>query len=443
MNKQVLVTPLRCARTHKDGLVKHRPRGTRWWTRSCSNLATLRRLASGLVLCCACVPRPAEPPQVPEGVWQVHEIELPDRFTTHYLEAGPRDAPTVILLHGFPDAAYGWRYVIPKLASDYHVLAPTLRGYTGAELPSDGYDLPTLADDLRSFMAATGSERVHLLAHDWGAAIGWEAVTSTPDAFLSFTALDVPHPRAAATMFERSKTQRRYRKFVRKMVMPGAASYIAGLDAETRMKVFYLDRLQDDSPLRPQDAAYYNAAYDDRADVWGPIRYYKTLVRERKTIADRYASAGPVTVPTLVLWGKEDRNWLPALAKMSCEYVSARCEHEVFANAGHYLQWEKPEDVAAAWRAFVEAPEGDEQDSRQAVASAAPQPQWGVRPTAATPAQSQAAPTRLRSRGSQQPHTNPTALSMAGASTSVPGKRRRRGQSRVGTANGTRWPGPR
>jgi len=315
-------------------------------------------------LIAGCTPASVRPPEVPEGPWQVHEIELPGRIDggplrLRYLAAGPEDAPTVVLLHGFPDTIYGWRYVIPQLATDHRVLVPTLRGYAGATLPRGGYDLSTLAGDLLAFVDATapaGTDPdmpIDLIAHDWGASIGWQATTEHPERFRSFTALDVPHPVALQRLWDQSKEQRQYGKFVRKLVTPGASAYLASMKPAKRRELMYYQELRDDDALRPQDLAFYDASYDDRADVWGPIRYYKTLVRERRTLAERSARAGRVKVRTLVLWGKHDSYMLTPLAALSCEQVEAECEHRVFDGAGHYLQWDEPDAVVKAWRAFT------------------------------------------------------------------------------------------
>lgn len=87
--------------------------------------------------------------------------------------------------------------------------------------------------------------------------------------------------------------------------------------------------------------------------MWGPIRYYKNLARERRTLADRFERAGPVKVRTLVLWGAHDHFMLPPLAALSCEQVTTQCEHLVLEDAGHYLQWDQPDALVAAWRQFA------------------------------------------------------------------------------------------
>ena len=64
----------------------------------------------------------------------------------HYLEAG--SGPPVVLLHGFPETSYAWRYQIPPLSRHYRVIAPDLRGYGETDKPASGYDKRTMAQDL-------------------------------------------------------------------------------------------------------------------------------------------------------------------------------------------------------------------------------------------------------------------------------------------------------
>src|ERR1700721_3242540 len=85
----------------------------------------------------------------------------------HFLEAG-KGAP-VVLLHGFPETSYAWRFQIPELAKKYRVIAPDLRGYGETDKPSSGYDKRTMATDLRELMRVLNVPKIALVGDDRGA----------------------------------------------------------------------------------------------------------------------------------------------------------------------------------------------------------------------------------------------------------------------------------
>ncbi|MFF3067680.1 SDR family oxidoreductase [Kitasatospora sp. NPDC057904] len=96
-------------------------------------------------------------------------------------EQGDPDAPTVLLVHGYPDTHAVWDDVADDLARDHHVVRYDVRGAgaSGAPATRDGYRLEQLADDLFAVADAVSPGRpVHVVAHDWGSVQSWEAVTS-------------------------------------------------------------------------------------------------------------------------------------------------------------------------------------------------------------------------------------------------------------------------
>jgi pimeloyl-ACP methyl ester carboxylesterase len=96
-----------------------------------------------------------------------------------YLEA--RAGPPVVLLHGFPETSFAWRFQIPALAARYRVIAPDLRGYGETDKPSKGYDKRTKANDVVQLMKAPGVERVALIGHDRGARVATCLVKDHPE----------------------------------------------------------------------------------------------------------------------------------------------------------------------------------------------------------------------------------------------------------------------
>ena len=75
----------------------------------------------------------------------------------HYAEAG--EGPPVVLLHGFHETSYAWRYQIEALKTRYRLIVPDLRGYGATDKPPTGYDKRTMANDIRALMTNLGIER--------------------------------------------------------------------------------------------------------------------------------------------------------------------------------------------------------------------------------------------------------------------------------------------
>ncbi|WP_161865203.1 MULTISPECIES: alpha/beta fold hydrolase [Pseudomonas] len=89
-------------------------------------------------------------------------------------------APTLLLVHGYPDSHEIWRPLIHELAGDYRIVAYDVRGCGASEMPKRlrDYRLEQLGRDLAAVVQATSADRpVHLVAHDWGSIQSWEAVT--------------------------------------------------------------------------------------------------------------------------------------------------------------------------------------------------------------------------------------------------------------------------
>jgi NAD(P)-dependent dehydrogenase (short-subunit alcohol dehydrogenase family)/pimeloyl-ACP methyl ester carboxylesterase len=113
------------------------------------------------------------------------------------VELGDRSAPTVVLLHGWPDTKEVWDPVAERLARHLHVIAYDMRGAGASSAPATtaGYDLDRLVDDFVAVVdALVPGKAVHLAGHDWGSISGWDMVTAPRLAgrILSFTSMSGP-----------------------------------------------------------------------------------------------------------------------------------------------------------------------------------------------------------------------------------------------------------
>ena len=105
------------------------------------------------------------------------------------------EGPTVLCLHGFPDNASTFRHQLPALATaGYRAIALTLRGYEPRSIPPDqDYSVEAIVTDIVAVIDALGAAPIHLIGHDWGAAVAYRVAASAPDRLKSLTTLAVPH----------------------------------------------------------------------------------------------------------------------------------------------------------------------------------------------------------------------------------------------------------
>jgi len=113
----------------------------------------------------------------------IHRVEA-DGVQLFYRVAGEANAPAVLLLHGFPTSSFMFRELIPRLASDYHVIAPDLPGFGFTEVPSErkyGYTFDQLALTIEAFTKALKIDRYAIYVFDYGAPTGFRLAMAHPD----------------------------------------------------------------------------------------------------------------------------------------------------------------------------------------------------------------------------------------------------------------------
>jgi len=113
----------------------------------------------------------------------IHRIEA-DGVTVFYREAGPSDAPVVLLLHGFPASSFQYRELIPRLADRYRVIAPDLPGFGFTLVPATRnykYSFDALAKTILAFTDALDLKRYALYVFDYGAPTGFRLAMARPE----------------------------------------------------------------------------------------------------------------------------------------------------------------------------------------------------------------------------------------------------------------------
>ena len=267
---------------------------------------------------------------------------------------GDPTAPIALCLHGFPDTAYGWRKLAPRLVADgWRVVAPFLRGYAPSSIPADGsYHIGALMDDaLRVRDAAGGTDRDVVIGHDWGAmtAAGLAAMPQSP--FAKAVIMSVP-PAAALRpdrLVERVRLARQ---------LPGQVlrSWYIGY--------FQLPRLPELSArwvlplLWRRWSPGYHAADDLRhveaaigtPEGWhaalGPYRALRS-VRAPEPYAELHRHwLAPPRLPSLYLHGRDDGCMTADFTRWVEQALPVGGAVATVDRAGHFLQLEQPGEVA-------------------------------------------------------------------------------------------------
>jgi pimeloyl-ACP methyl ester carboxylesterase len=268
----------------------------------------------------------------------------------HYVEAGAADAPLVILLHGFPDFWWGWRHQIgPLVDAGFRVVAPDQRGYdlSGKPLGSRAYDLGILASDVLALAESLGSTRTHLVGHDFGGLVAWQAAARNPERVGRLGIINAPHPEVVGTYMLRHPTQMMrslYAGFFQLPFMPEAVLSAADY---TVMRQALIGSSQK-NVFSPDDLERYRQAWAEPGALTAMLNWYRALP-VRQQLDDPH-----VHVPTLVIWGLRDRFLEKGLADESV----ALCDQGQFLGfdrASHWVHLEEAPAVNAALGAFLQA----------------------------------------------------------------------------------------
>lgn len=130
-------------------------------------------------------PSGGAPKQPPASFVRVaHRTMKIDGLDVFYREAGPKDAPTVLLLHGFPTSSHMFRHLIPQLAEHYHVVAPDYPGFGNSSMPTVDefeYTFDNLATVVEKLSVRLGLERYSLYLMDYGAPVGFRLALRHPE----------------------------------------------------------------------------------------------------------------------------------------------------------------------------------------------------------------------------------------------------------------------
>lgn len=255
--------------------------------------------------------------------------------------AGTSDAPLVLMLHGFAVSRYLYDAQLPALAdAGFHAVAPDQRGYSPGARPDPAqvaqYDIELLIADALDLVAAVGhgGQRFHLVGHDWGGSLAWEIAARYPERLGTLTMLSRPHPGAFARALRDDPEQAHRSRHHKAFLEPGAGATLLAKDAE------WLRTRHAANGVPPEATEQHLSVLGNPPAMEAALAWY----RARGTV---HRPIGPITVPTLFLWGDADDTVGRMAAEGTADFVAAPYRFEVLPGVGHYAANQVPERVTS------------------------------------------------------------------------------------------------
>jgi pimeloyl-ACP methyl ester carboxylesterase len=238
----------------------------------------------------------------------IYQRALVNGNTIFYREAGAKDAPTILLLHGFPTSSHMFRNLIPVLAQRYHVIAPDLPGFGFSDAPDRKtfrYTFENLANVIDHFTQAIGLDRYAIYVFDYGAPVGLRLALAHPERITAIISQN-------GNAYEEGLSQgwNPIQKYWKEPTPANRAALRDFLTPEAT-KSQYLHGVADETMVAPEaftlDSALLARAGNDEIQLDLFLDYASNVALYPK-FQEYFRTHRP---PLLAVWGKNDPFFLP------------------------------------------------------------------------------------------------------------------------------------
>ncbi len=272
-----------------------------------------------------------------------HRFAAVNGIHLHYVIQG-NGPELVVLLHGWPEFWYSWRYQLPVLAEKYTVVAPDLRGFNLSDKPEghEQYQTKHVIKDIYELVRHLGFEQCYVVGHDWGGAVAWHFATAYPEMTKKLAILNCPHPKLMLSNLVTNPKQLRRSWYMMGFQIPVLPELILGQILEKFYEANMRGWMFNPQNMTDQDLKLYVQAYREKDALTTSINYYRAGLR---CGIDPDLKKKKVKVPVRVIWGKNDKALGVELNDKIHEVVDARHEVVYIDNCSHWTQIDHPERV--------------------------------------------------------------------------------------------------
>jgi pimeloyl-ACP methyl ester carboxylesterase len=278
-------------------------------------------------------------PPLPELDGVTHRRVDVGEVSLHVAEAGPEDAPPLLLVHGWPQSWWCWRKIVPLLGDRYRLVMPDLRGHGWSDAPPTGYEKERLARDLVGVLDALEIERAGYVGHDWGAYCGFLACFAAPERWSAFLGMGIPHPWPS-----RHDRLNPWRLTAFGYQLPLAT--VGRTMMRRRLTTRVLKAASSGDPFDARDIAIYESTMGSERGAATSVAMYRTfLLHEVLPLVRGRYSQSRLEIPARLVVGDGDLI-VRGADLLGHEENAPLLEVERLPGARHFIPEERPELVA-------------------------------------------------------------------------------------------------
>lgn len=302
------------------------------------------------------------------GDFEQQRVRLSTGVELDVVDIGPRDAPVLIFLHGFPESHRTWRYQLPHFADRFRCIAPDQRGYRGSSKPQDvdSYTPDKLIADVFALADTLGVGEFTVVGHDWGGAIAWGvALGGQPDGLhpawsgrvTRAVIANAPHPAIFQRLLQTNEQQRAASQYISIFRDPASDAIIEAHGIAGILAHAFAGRVPSGGIQPPDEIARLLKDWENRDTCRAMINWYRGSPAIVPAMDAPYHEPPAVpfprlTIPTLVIWAHDDVALPPCNLDGMADLVPA-VEIVHVADCGHFVPWEAADAVNAAMDAFL------------------------------------------------------------------------------------------
>jgi pimeloyl-ACP methyl ester carboxylesterase len=291
-----------------------------------------------------------------------HETVRVNGIDLHVRAIGDARAPLMLFLHGFPEYSGAWDEVLPAFARTFHAVAPDQRGYARSSKPDglEAYRIKHLVRDILALGEHYSPGRPFVLvAHDWGASVGYATAIAAPGRVARLVVINGVHPGPFQRALIEDEAQRKASAYIHYLRDPKAEERLSANNFEKLLGM--LSRFGPQPWLTPPKRAGYLQAWGQPGALTGMLNWYRAtpiVVPKEGEAVDlaRVPKLDPaqlrVRMPHLVIWGMDDRALLPTTRATLADYCDDLTVHEI-PGADHWVVHQKTDEVIGLIRGFV------------------------------------------------------------------------------------------